>query len=127
MCSIREALENFQKESKKFVTAYFQGESISQKEYYLGSVAKECYAFPTSSFYLTGLGSEQVFFKNLFDKLDVEVDIVRGENNDFKSAVEPFFFNKTQRFSQTSKHTIIGDHVGRNVNGHGEQQKSFGG
>ncbi|MBM3164617.1 MAG: signal peptide peptidase SppA [Bacteroidetes bacterium] len=94
MCSIREALENFQKESKKFVTAYFQGESISQKEYYLGSVAKECYAFPTSSFYLTGLGSEQVFFKNLFDKLDVEVDIVRGENNDFKSAVEPFFLSK---------------------------------
>ena len=92
--SIRSALNNFQKDSKKFVVAYFQGESISQKEYYLGSVAKECYAFPTSTFYLTGLGSEAMFFKKMLDKLDVEVQIVRGENNDFKSAVEPFFLEK---------------------------------
>ena len=90
MRSIREALQSFRNDSKKFVVAYFQGESISQREYYLGSVANECYAFPTSSFYLTGLGSEAMFFKKLLDKLEVEVQVVRGENNDFKSAVEPF-------------------------------------
>ena len=32
-----------------------------------------------------------MFFKGLLDKLDVEVEIIRGKNNDFKSAVEPFF------------------------------------
>lgn len=32
-----------------------------------------------------------MFFKNLLDKLEIEVEIVRGSNNDFKSAVEPFF------------------------------------
>lgn len=94
MRSIRKALEDFRKDSKKFVVAYFQGESVSQKEYYIGSVANECYAFPTSSFYLTGLGSEAMFFKKLLDKLEVEVQVVRGENNDFKSAVEPFFLTK---------------------------------
>lgn len=94
MRSIREALQRFRKDSKKFVVAYFQGESISQREYYLGSVANECYAFPTSSFYLTGLGSEAMFFKKLLDKLEVEVQVVRGENNDFKSAVEPFFLTQ---------------------------------
>lgn len=94
MRSIRKALEDFRKDSKKFVVAYFQGESVSQKEYYIGSVANECYAFPTSSFYLTGLGSEAMFFKKLLDKLEVEVEVVRGENNDFKSAVEPFFLTK---------------------------------
>jgi protease-4 len=92
--SIREALQGFRNDSKKFVVAYFQGESISQREYYLGSVANECYAFPTSSFYLTGLGSEAMFFKKMLDKLEVEVQVVRGENNDFKSAVEPFFLTK---------------------------------
>ncbi|MFM7723496.1 MAG: signal peptide peptidase SppA, partial [Bacteroidota bacterium] len=94
MRSIREALQSFRNDSKKFVVAYFQGESISQREYYLGSVASECYAFPTSSFYLTGLGSEAMFFKKLLDKLEVEVQVVRGENNDFKSAVEPFFLTQ---------------------------------
>ncbi|MEY5134049.1 MAG: hypothetical protein RLZZ198_2053 [Bacteroidota bacterium] len=89
--TIRQALEDFKKSSDKFVVAYFQGEAISQKEYYIGSVADQCYAFPTSSFMLTGLGSEAVFFKKLLDKLDVEVQVIRGQNNDFKSAVEPFF------------------------------------
>jgi protease-4 len=89
--TIRQALADFKKSSGKFVVAYFQGEGISQKEYYIGSVADECYAFPTSSFMLAGLGSEAVFFKKLLDKLEVEVQVIRGENNDFKSAVEPFF------------------------------------
>ena len=89
--TIRQALDDFKKSSDKFVIAYFQGEGISQKEYYIGSVADQCYAFPTSSFMLTGLGSEAVFFKKLLDKLDVEVQVIRGQNNDFKSAVEPFF------------------------------------
>ena len=92
--SIRSALDSFRKDSKKFVVAYFQGESVSQKEYYLGSVANECYAFPSSTFYLTGLGSEAMFFKKMLDKLEVEVQVVRGENNDFKSAVEPFYLEK---------------------------------
>jgi protease-4 len=89
--TIRQALDDFKKSSDKFVIAYFQGEGISQKEYYIGSVADECYAFPTSSFMLAGLGSEAVFFKKLLDKLEVEVQVIRGQNNDFKSAVEPFF------------------------------------
>ena len=38
-----------------------------------------------------GLGAELLFFKNALDKLNVEVEIIRGKNNDFKSAVEPFF------------------------------------
>jgi protease-4 len=89
--SIRNALQDFQKNSGKFVISYYQGEAISQREFYIGSVAKESYAFPTSNFMLTGLGAEVVFFKKLLDKLDVEVQVIRGENNDFKSAVEPFF------------------------------------
>jgi len=39
----------------------------------------------------TGVGVQLMFFKNLLDNLNIEVDIVRGSNNDFKSAVEPFF------------------------------------
>jgi len=87
---IRKAINDFEK-SGKFALAYNSGEFVSQKEYYISSAANESYGFPTSAFQITGLGGELMFFKGMFDKLDVEVEIIRGKNNDFKSAVEPFF------------------------------------
>ena len=87
---IRNAINDFEK-SGKFVVAYNSGEVITQKEYYLSSAADEVYGFPTSTMEFTGLGAELTFFKGTLDKLDVEVEIIRGSNNDFKSAVEPFF------------------------------------
>lgn len=87
---IRSALKDFQK-SGKFIVAYNSGELISQKEYYVSSVAKEIYGFPSSTMEWIGLGTELSFFKGSLDKLDVEVQVIRGSNNDFKSAVEPFF------------------------------------
>ena len=87
---IRNAIKDFQK-SGKFVVAYNSGEYISQKAYYISSAAKESIGFPTSAFQLTGLGGEMMYYKGVLDKLDLEVEIIRGKNNDFKSAVEPFF------------------------------------
>jgi protease-4 len=87
---IRNAINDFEK-SGKFVVAYNAGEVITQKEYYVSSAADEVYGFPTSTMEFTGLGAELSFFKGTLDKLDVEVEIIRGSNNDFKSAVEPFF------------------------------------
>lgn len=87
---IRDAINAFEK-SGKFVIAYNSGELISQKEYYLSSAANINYGFPTSTMEFMGLGAEMTYFKNALDKLNVEVEIIRGKNNDFKSAVEPFF------------------------------------
>jgi protease-4 len=87
---IRDAINDFEK-SGKFVVAYNSGEVITQKEYYLASAANTNYGFPTSTMEFLGLGAELTFFKNTLDKLNVEVEIIRGTNNDFKSAVEPFF------------------------------------
>ena len=87
---IRNAINGFEK-SGKFAIAYNSGEYISQKEYYIASAANLNYGFPTSAMEFVGLGAELMYFKNTLDKLDVEIQVVRGENNDFKSAVEPFF------------------------------------
>lgn len=87
---IRKALNDFEK-SGKFVVGYNGGEVITQKEYYVSSAANENYGFPTSTMEFVGLGSELTFFKNTLDKLEVEMQVIRGKNNDFKSAVEPFF------------------------------------
>ena len=87
---LRDALEDFQS-SGKFVTAYFDGEAVGLKEYFIGSVANQKYAFPSSMMEFGGMGMELMYFKGLFDKLGLEMQVVRGHNNDFKSAVEPYF------------------------------------
>lgn len=90
---IRSAINNFEK-SGKFVVAYLSGEMITQKQYYIASASNEIYAFPTSMMEFVGLGAELMFYKNTLDKLGVEVQVIRGKENDFKSAVEPFFLDK---------------------------------
>ncbi|TNE53642.1 MAG: signal peptide peptidase SppA [Bacteroidetes bacterium] len=87
---IREAINDFE-QSGKFVIAYNAGEIITQKEYYISSAANTCYGFPSSMMEFVGLGAELTFFKNTLEKVGVEMQVVRGRNNDFKSAVEPFF------------------------------------
>ena len=87
---LRQGIDKFKK-SGKFVLAYNSGEYVSQKAYYISSVANETYAFPNSVFEWKGLGGEVVFLKGLLDKLDVELEVIRGTDNDFKSAVEPYF------------------------------------
>ena len=87
--SIRNAIDDFEK-SGKFVVAYNSGEYISQKAYYISSAANSNYGFPSSTMAFNGLGAEISYFKNTLDKLDVEVEIIRGQTTIFKSAVEPF-------------------------------------
>lgn len=87
---IRDAINDFES-SGKFVVGYNGGEVVTQKEFYVSSAANENYGFPTSNFEFLGLGAELTFFKNTLDKLDIEMQVIRGKNNDFKSAVEPYF------------------------------------
>lgn len=87
---IRDAINDFEA-SGKFAVAYNSGEVISHLEYYIASAADENYGFPSSNVQFLGLGAELIFFKNTFEKLDIEMQVIRGSGNDFKSAVEPFF------------------------------------
>jgi protease-4 len=90
---IRRAIKEFEA-SGKFVVSYFQGEAIGMKQYFIGSGAGEVYGFPTSMFEFMGLGAELMFYKGMFDKLDLEMQVIRGSDNHFKSAVEPYFLEK---------------------------------
>lgn len=100
---IRDALEDFQN-SGKFVMAYH--ENYSKATYYLSSVAKEVYVYPSGTFDFLGLGSEQFFLKGALEKLDVEMQIIRGTNNKFKSAVEPLMYTEMSEANreQTQKY-----------------------
>ncbi len=87
---LRQAINEFEK-CGKFAIAYNSGEYVSQKEYYIASAANLNYGFPTTAMEFVGLGAELMYFKKTLEKLEVEMQVIRGKNNDFKSAVEPFF------------------------------------
>ncbi|GAB5416199.1 MAG: signal peptide peptidase SppA [Crocinitomicaceae bacterium] len=97
---LRKAINDFES-SGKFVVAYYKGEYVSTKALYVSSAANESYGFPSTNVQFLGLGSERMFYKKLLDKLEVEMQVIRGSNNDFKSAVEPFFLEK---LSDSARH-----------------------
>lgn len=88
---IRNALIDF-KTSGKFIYAY--SDAISQKAYYLASVADSLMLNPVGMFDFRGLNAEHTFFKKALDKFGIEMQIVRGKDNKFKSAVEPYMYDK---------------------------------
>lgn len=84
---LRSALDQW-KSKGKWVAAY--SETYGFKEYHLASVADEVVMSPLGDVELKGLGLEMMFMGNMMKALGVDVQIFRGENNLYKSAVEPF-------------------------------------
>lgn len=102
---IRNKLIEF-KESGKFIVAY--GENYGQSAYYLASVADKICLNPHGMVDLRGMASQIMFYKHLLEKLDVEVQIVRGPNNRFKSAVEPYFLDKMSEANREQMDKLLG-------------------
>ncbi len=100
---IRNALLNFKK-SGKFIVAF--GDSYSQGSYYLASTADKIFLNPGGSVDFVGLSAELMFFKKTLEKLDIEPEIIR--HGKFKSAVEPFMYDKMSPENREQIKTYIG-------------------
>lgn len=87
--TLREALLDFL-DSNKQIIAY--GNNFMMGDYYLASVASKVYMNPGGQLLLQGLGGTNLYFKNLFDKLGVQFQVVKVGT--FKSAVEPYIMNE---------------------------------
>lgn len=87
--AIRRALTDFKK-SGKFVVAY--GDTYTQGAYYLCSVADSVLINPQGMIDWCGLSSQVVYYKDLLDKIGVEMQIVKVGT--YKSAVEPYILNE---------------------------------
>ena len=111
---IRNKLMEF-KESGKFIVAY--GESYSQSAYYVATVADKIFLNPEGALDLHGMASQIMFYKHLFDKLDIEMQIVRGPNNRFKSAVEPYFLDKMSEANREQMDKLLGSVWGQILSG----------
>ena len=102
---LRDKLIEFRK-SGKFIACY--GETYSQSAYYMASVADHIWLNPEGVIDFHGMASQIMFYKHLFEKLDVEMQIVRGPNNRFKSAVEPYFLDKMSEANREQMDKLLG-------------------
>lgn len=101
---IRMALENFKK-SGKFIYAY--SEAYSQKSYFLASVADTLVLNPSGMVEFTGIAAETMFIKDLLDKLDIKIDLIRPNNNAYKSAGEMYIMDRMSEASREQVRTYI--------------------
>lgn len=83
---VRDHLLAFREKSQKPIFAY--SEVLSEKAYYLASVADELYMMPEGMLEFRGLSIDRMYYKNLLEKLEIKPRIFRV--GQFKSAVEPF-------------------------------------
>lgn len=87
--TLRNALADFKK-TGKFIVSY--GDTYTQGAYYLCSVADSVMVNPQGMIEWSGLSSSVTYYKDLLEKLGVEVQVVKVGT--YKSAVEPYLLNE---------------------------------
>ena len=101
---VRDALSDFAC-SDKFVYAYgYSG--IAQADYYVASVADSIFISPYTSVDIHGLAAQNLFFKNLLDKIGVEMQVIRVGT--FKSAVEPYMLTEISEANRMQQEHYLG-------------------
>lgn len=101
---LRNALSDF-KASKKPVLAY--GEAVSQKMYYLGSVADKVMLNPQGALDVRGFAAQLSFFKKTLDRLEIKPQIFYAGK--FKSATEPFRLEKMSEENKVQMKELLSD------------------
>lgn len=87
LTDIRTALEAF-KASGKWIVGWSEG--MTMGGLYVASVADELYLHPNGYADISGMRLQTTYYKGMLEKLGVGMTVLRGPDNAYKSAVEPF-------------------------------------
>ena len=82
---IRKALQEF-KDTGKFIFAY--SDYMSQKGYYVSSIADSIFMNPVGMMELKGLSSEVLYYEDFQNQYGLKMEVIR--HGKYKSAVEPY-------------------------------------
>lgn len=91
---LRQAFRHFQVVGKKPVWVHSQGlypSGVVTSTYMLGASASQFWMQPEASFQVTGITSEEIFFKRAFDKYGLKADF--EQRAEYKNAVNPFLYS----------------------------------
>ena len=101
---VRSKLEEFKK-SGKFVYSYADG--YSQKAYYLASVADSIFMYPQGYLEFKGISANYIYYTDALTAIGVKAQVIRGSNNHFKSAVEPYFLREMSDSSRFQTQQLL--------------------
>ncbi len=103
---LRAALEHFKKSCDKPIIAWT--ETPTNAGYYLGSVADEMYMTSAkgAGCQITGLATQLLFYKDLLDKLGINVQLIR--HGKYKAAGEPFIRNEISPANRQQLEAALG-------------------
>ena len=90
LTELRAALEDFAASGKPIV-AY--ASAYSQGAYYVASLADRICLHPSGMIDFRGIGGEVMYYKDLLDKLGIEMQLIRPESCAYKSAGEVYTLN----------------------------------
>lgn len=102
--ALRDGIKEFKKSGKR---VYAYGDNMSMGDYYVASVADEVYLNPAGSLDLQGISGTSLYFKDLLDKVGIEVQAVRVGS--FKSAIEPYTSNTMSDSARYQLESLYGD------------------
>lgn len=98
-----EALDRFKK-SGKWIYAY--ADNYTQGNYFIATVADSLFINPQGMLDVHGLSSTTLYFKDMLDKLGVNVQVVKVGT--FKSAVEPFTLTEMSEANRLQQEYFLG-------------------
>lgn len=87
LTDLRDAVVAF-KSSGKWVVGW--AEYMTMGGLYLASTADELYLHPNGNADFSGMRLQTTYYKGMLEKLGVGMTVLRGPDNEYKSAVEPF-------------------------------------
>jgi protease IV len=90
------------------VTVVATSKAYDPKSYYVASVADRIYLAPAGMLVLNGLSASPTYFKGALDKLGVKAHLVRGSDNAFKSAGEPFIADSMSAANRLQYNELLG-------------------
>ena len=115
---IRQSLLDF-RAGGKWVVAY--SDVYTEGAYFLASAADRVYLNPEGQIEFNGLATEVMFFKKMFDKLEIKPQVFRvGE---FKSAVEPFLRDNLSDENKLQLNSMLNSIYGEMLNKISESRK----
>lgn len=108
-----DALKKFKQSDKWIVAA---GESFTQGNYFIASLADSIFVNPVGMIDIHGLSATTTFFKGFLDKVGVNVQVVKVGT--FKSAVEPYILTSMSDANRLQQEVFLGriwGEIGRQI------------
>jgi protease-4 len=90
------------------VTVVATSKAYDPKSYYVASISDRIYLAPAGMLVLNGLSASPTYFKGALDKLGVKAHLVRGSDNAFKSAGEPFIADSMSAANRLQYTELLG-------------------